>query len=292
MPTIFRHRVTIGTLDFNDGTLRPTDAQHWGIDVLDGWKAGPDITLVANDLGGDRDGEVAAEYSAYKARHLIIGGYVVAPSEEAAEELHDKLVREALPRNQNILLARYEAVPKYMRVRRDGPVETEWPLPNGFRWQTTVRADDPLKYDMETSSGTASPTGVSTNGRIYPRVYPLRYNSGTEDSSGVTRQVTLYNRGTAYSYATAVLYGPLQSGGWRLSNDTVGTDIRYPVTLGLNDRLEINFQQETALLNGYPLVAEAFGDFWRVAPGENIIKLYADDAPGAGFTVSVDSAWE
>jgi hypothetical protein len=292
MVTIHKHRVTLGTLDFNDRLLKPVGAQHWGVDVLDGWKAGPDLSLVSNDLGGDRDGEVAAEYSAYKARHLIIGGYVVAPDEETAEELHDRIVRESLPRNQTILLARYEAVPKYMRVRRDGPVETDWTLPNGFRWMATLRADDPLKYDMEASSGTASPTGVSTNGRIYPRVYPLMYSSGVGDSTGATRQVTLFNRGTTYSYATAVLYGPLTSGGWRLSNDTVGTDIRYPVTLGDNDRLEINFQQESALLNGYPLVAEAFGDFWRVAPGENIIKLYANDAPGAGFTVSVDSAWE
>src|SRR5687767_993204 len=100
MPTIFKHRVSLGTLDFNDILLRPVGAQEWGVDILDGWKRGPGMSLVANDLGGDRDGEIAAEYSPYAARHLIIGGYVVAPSEAEAEALHDIIVRDGCPRNQ------------------------------------------------------------------------------------------------------------------------------------------------------------------------------------------------
>lgn len=289
MPTIFRHKVQIGPVSFNDRSLFPEGAQQWGVDIMEGWRSGPERKVVSVELGGDVDGEAAVGSFAMKARHLIVGGYILAATAERAEELHDILIREALPGGKEIVMVRHESTPKFLRVRREGPIETEWPLENGFRWSTAIMAPDPLKYALNSVEGSGGVSGLSSGGRTYPRLYPLVY---TTISGGSDHSVALFNAGTVSTPPMAVLTGPLVRGAWRLANETVGSYLQFDVSLLPGDILEIDFRNEIALLNGYPITATVVGDFWRVVPGANIIKLYADSIPGAGFTVSIQSAWE
>lgn len=289
MPTIFRHKVAIGTAVFNDGSVRPIGAQEWGIDVLEGWKTSPELTVRSTELGGENDGEVLGSYFPLRGRHLIVGGYVLAATEEEAEELHDALLRDAVPRNKDILLTRYESVPKFLRVRREGAVETTWPLPNGFRWSAALIAPDPLKYAVDQTIGSGGVVGVGSGGRRYPRRYPLRYATAIASTDA---GVVLTNEGTAPTSPVATLFGPLGRGVWWLVNETVNEELRFDVGLVAGDTLEIDFREEVALLNGFPVSATVTGDFWKVVPGPNRIKLYAEEAPGAGFSITIYSAWE
>lgn len=291
MPTIFQHPVELGPVTFNDLPWHPPEAQAWIMDVLEGWKTSPDVRVRSTELGGSRDGEVSASYFPLSSRVLIVGGAVKAATPQNAEILHDLLLREAVPRNQAIKVVRYEdAGAKYVTAKRSGPVETEWPMPDGFRWQTTLMAEDPFKYGLIPEEATAGPAGLSSSSFTFPISFPLVFtgDAGTSDSSA-----GIFNAGTApSSHILATITGPLSAGAWRLRNDTAGEEITFDVGLTATDTLIIDFATETALLNGYPISSAVAGTFWKMLPGSNAIRLYADYDPGTTLTVTAESAWE
>ena len=290
MPTIFKHPVSLGTQTFNDPSAKPDGAVTWIIDVLDGWKDTPEPQVRSTPLGASQDGSSSADFFPYESRFITIGGAVYATDEAAAEALHDLIVRDVVPRNKDLFLSRDEAVPKFVTCRRSAAVETEWVMPNGFRWQTTVQCDDPLKYSPSIVSGSAGVASGLTYYRTYPRIYPLSY---TISGSGDTSSVGINNAGTA---ATSQIYvsitGPLPANAWRLRNDTNNGEFSVNVGLGTTDSLEISFATQTVKLNGYEIAYQLQGDFWKMDPGTNIIRLYADYNAASTFTVVARSAWE
>lgn len=290
MPTIFRDKVTAGDITFNDRTEWPSvNAVEWGLDVLDGWSETPELDAPFAPLGSV-DGEVPGEFFAARGKPLIIAGYVHATTRLDAELLSDVIVRDAFPRNREIEIVRYEAVPKVMRVRRNGPIEMSWVGPYAFRWAVPTRAADPFKYGLTSSSDSAGVAGQSVGGRTYPRMYPLVY---TTIASGTAERAVLTNTGTTDSKRlTIVINGPLVTGGWRLVNETTDDTLKFDVGLAASDTLEIDFKTETALLNGFPISSTMSGDFFPIVPGVNIIKLYGDFDPDTSFTATVFSAWE
>lgn len=291
MTTIFRDKVTAGPANevtFNDAALKPAGAVVWGLDTLEGWDRTPEIDFISTSLGGSVDGEVAAAFAPARARHLLVAGYCMASSRAAAASLYDVLVRDAFPRNREILLTRYEPVPKFLRVRVSAPRQIDPVGPTNFRWVAELTAVDPFRYGLTVISGSAGVAGQSSGGRTYPRTYPLEYATVTEGSAN---SVTLVNEGTAGSFPFATLHGPIEPG-WRLSNDTTDKAVQFDIGLGSGDELEIDFRQGTARLNGFPITALITGDFWEVEPGPNIIRLYGTFDPSASFDISANSAWE
>jgi len=288
MPTIFRDKVTVGTTTFNEVGTMPSGAQVWGIDVLDGWKRGPALEYTVNKIS-DVDGEILGEVQSAKARYMTVSGYVLASSRATSESLEDVLVN-TFARNTDLVLARYESIPKFVTCRRVGPIEVTNPMENGWRFTVDLMCPDPFKYSLAPvgplSAGVA---GLSSGGRTYPRTYPLVY---TTVVSGSENRVVLTNAGTASSSPTVTITGPLVKGGWRLSNDTTGEDLSMDVGLATGDVLLIDFANELVYVNGFLVGPSVLGDFWRVVPGVNIIKLYADYDPASTFTISVYSAWE
>lgn len=293
MPTIFRDIVTIGPLGaevtFNDPTDLPAGAVMWGLDVMDGWDDTADMNTPSTELGGGSDGEVAADFFSYKARHMLLSGYVMGATRLDAAALRDVIARDALPRNVDLLLTRQEAVPKWMTVRVAGKREVQMVGPQAFRWIQPVMSEDPFKYSTTSQTEMAGVAGVSSGGRVYPRTYPLTY---TTIASGESNSAVVNNLGTAPTSPLVTLFGPLDSGGWRLSNETTNKSIRFNIGLGPTDIMVIDFKQQIALLNGFPVTATIVGDFWKVEPGVNVIKLFADFDPGSGFSITINSAWE
>jgi hypothetical protein len=290
MPTIFRDKVTAGSVTFNDPLARPAGALSWGCDTLEGWSDTPEIDVVSTPQGGHTDGEVAGDFFPASARHMIVGGWGNAATRADAESLSDVIIRDAFPRNQLIRLTRYESVPKFLDCRVSDKRTIQWVGPYSFRWVVPVMAPNPFKFGLTPEIG--GPVGVagqSTGGVAFPITFPFSF---TTISAGSENSIILVNRGTASSFPVVTLHGPLVKGGWRLSNDTTGDDIRFNVGLGATDVLVIDFGAQTALLNGAVVTSSITGDFWSVVTGPNVIKLYADFDPAASLSATVYSAWE
>lgn len=298
MPTLFRDKVEVGPsgapVTFNDYSLKPAGSIHWGMDTLDGWDSSSELEVTSLAIGGGVDGEILGGYFPAKGRHMTASGFVTALDRDNAEALQDVVIGDAFPANRDLILARYESIPKYLRARVSGPYQIERVGPANFRWIVPLVAGDPFKYDLDppnSSAGTAGVAGQSVGGRSYPRTYPLQYTAvttGSEDANFVT----LYNRGTADTYAIVSVNGPLTKGAWRLSNETTGEDVRFDVGLSAGDTLLIDFKEGTAFLNGFPVTASISGDFFKIVRGPNIIKLFGDFDPAAGFSASIESAWK
>lgn len=289
MPTIFKHMVFADGVSFN--STPPDGAQVWGLDVMEGWKTSGDVEEQSTELGSYRDGVSASSFFPVRRRYITLGGYVLAATELDAEALHDRLVRDAFPRNKNITLTRFEAVPKYVMCRRASSIEIDWSaVPTGFRWQTTVLCEDPLKYELSLHSAQTGIAGTLAGGHSFPVTFPMTFNSG---SGGGENSVGVNNLGTAHSPAIkATITGYLGKGAWRLQNDTTGEYIGFDTAIQTSDTLVIDFKEQTAMLNGYPISAAYFGNYWKLAPGPNTIRLYAEYDPNALVTIEHSSAWE
>lgn len=290
MPTIFRQQVQINGVRFNDPLNIPVGAQAWGLDVCDGWKDTPEPDVRSTPFGIVRDGSTSSDFFSYPARYLTLGGYVVAADELGAEILQDYLLTTVFPRNTAVMLIRYESVSKFVLGKRASKFEVEWTVPNGFRWQVTFQCDDPLKYSPGVQIASGGVSGSVKYGRTYSRVFPMTYtNTGAGDNSSLA----ITNNGNASSTQFFVsINGPLAAGGWRLRNDSNNGELIFSLGLSSTDLLGINFATQVATVNGYPVAYTLTGDFWKLDPGVNIIRLYADYDPLTSMTVSARSAWE
>lgn len=294
MPTIFRDKVILNEVVFNDPLSAPEGAGDWAVDVLSGWHETPEMDAEFAPKG-IVDGEVPPETFPIRGRTILIGGYVTAASRLRLEELWDIIVRDALPRGVPLRLERHEAVPKYTTAYLFGPREPAWygnayAGPYGFRWGATLRCPDPYKYGLTPQILSAGVAGFSSGGRTYPRTYPLEYMT---DNAGEGEKVIMLNSGTGNSKHLVVdLTGPLIKGAWRLVNETTDGLIKFDVTLAGGDHLIVDFYNETAMLNGSEVSASITGDFWSLVPGPNVLKIYADYDPLAGFTATAHPAWE
>lgn len=288
MATIFRQKVISNAVTFND--VLPAAAASFGLDILDGWKDTGDPEESSVELGSYRDGVSSASFFPVRSKFVTVGGYVYATSEANAETLADTLVRDAFPRNQEFLLTRYEAVPKFMKVRRSSAVEFDWSaVRTGFRWSTTLMAQDPFKYALTPQVSSTGVSGGVVSGHTFPVTFPMTFGTGSSAIIGAG----IINSGTAYSSNFSVLIdGPLRKGAWRLANDTTGQSLGFNVAVSATDQLVIDFQSQIAMLNGFALSDDYTGNFWQLAPGSNTIRLYAEFDPSASATITAYSAWE
>jgi Phage tail protein len=290
MPTIFRDKITVGDVTFNDPLDEPLGGIiHWGLDVLDGWHTTPELDANFTPLGSI-DGEIAADFFASRGKQLTVGGYVNCVDRATAETVWDLIVRDAFPRNVELSLARYETTPKQMFVRRNGPIEPFWVGPMAFRWGVPLRAADPFKYSLTTSTDDSGVAGHGSGGRVYPRTYPLTYTTTFDAES---ESAVINNTGTAESSRFVVnLHGTLPSGSYRIVNETTGEFLKPMMGLASTDTATIDFHTQLITLSGYSVQPDINGDFWRLVPGVNVIKLEGTFHPLATMSVTAYSAWE
>lgn len=300
MSTIFRHKVhasplvngmEVETVTFNDSTFLPLSALSWGMDIMEGWKTTGELEEQSTELGSYRDGVSAASFFPIRRRYITVGGYAYAATELQAEELYDWIIKMAFPRNCPIKLARQEAVPKYVMCRRSSSIEVDWTaVQTGFRWQTTLLCEDPLKYSLATTTVSGGIAGTLAGGHTFPVTFPHTFDSG---AGGGDASLGVDNQGSADSPAlVATLTGYLGKGAWRLANDTTGEFISFDTAVQTTDELVIDFRAQTALLNGYPISANYLGSYWKLIPGPNTIRLYAEYDASSTVTLEYSSAWE
>lgn len=296
MPTILGDKITCvssaGSISFNNKPALGTDwpgAIKANIDDMPDWPQTVDLNVISTPRGFG-DGAYTAPRFPAKSRVLTVGGYIVAPSRATLDAMWDRVALYAFPQDVDIRFTRYESVPKYVTARLAGPISiTQYLGAEGaLRFETTLLCSDPFKYDASnTLSGTSGVAGVSTGGRTYARVYPLVYGTAAQGSGN---QVILTTIGTAPSTPFFTIHGPLASG-WRLENSTTGAEEAFDIDLTTGDVLTIDNASKTALLNGNPVNGLLSGDWWTLAQGANVIKLFGDYNATASFTVTAVSRW-
>jgi hypothetical protein len=295
MPTILGDKVTIqsssGVWAFNDSGSIATwpGALKMNIDVLDGWSETFPLDVISVPRGIGDGNYTAARFPA-RARNITVGGYITAPSRAVLDTNWDAIVLRAFPQDETLRIARYEPVPKYVTGKLAGPLAITQYLgrEGALRWEGIVLCSDPYKYDAtSTLSGTTGIAGLSTGGRTYPRTYPLKY---VTVGSGSGNSISLTNIGTAKTYPVITITGPLNNG-WRIENSTTGDTLSFDVSLSTGDVLVIDNLGKFATVNGSPINGLLSGDWWSLAPGPNVVKLFGDYNATATFTVVANSRW-
>jgi phage-related protein len=296
MSTILGDKVTcastMGSIAFNNVASVSTD---WPgvikarIDELSGWDDTVDLNVISVPKGFG-DGAYTAPRFPAKSRMLTVSGYLVAPNRATLDLNMDRLALYAFPQDTDIVLTRFQPVPKYVTARLAGPISIAQyqGAEGGLRFEAILLCSDPFRYDaLNTLSGTSGVAGLSTGGRTYKRVYPLVYGT---TALGSGNQVLLYNVGTAVTYPTFTIHGPLPSG-WRLENSTTGAEEAFDIDLSTGDTLVIDNANKQAYLNGSLVNGLLNGEWWSLAPLGNVIKLFGDYNATASFTVTAVSRW-
>jgi tail protein len=295
LSTIQRDKITVqsnaGTYSFNDAASLADwpGAYTMAVDDLPGWRDTVDVNVISEPRGAG-DGNYTATRFPAKSRMVIIAGYYLATNRAAVDSLFDLIVSHAFPEDTDIKLTRYEPTPKYVTCRVAGPVlDIEYsPVEGWQRWEATLLCSDPFKYDaVNTLSGSTGIAGLSIGGRTYPRVYPLVYST---TPGGTGNQITVNNIGTAKTYPVLTIVGPLASG-WRAENSTTGGQLAFDVSLSTGDVLVIDNQAKYATLNGSPVNGLLIGDWWSLARGINVVKLFGDYNATATFSLTAKSRW-
>lgn len=300
MSTIERDKVVVshefGGATFNDSVAVAVNwpgAFEVNIDDLKGWRSTTGVTVIRTPRGTG-DGDYIADRFPKKSRMIEVEGYITAPTRAQLDDLFDSVVVQAFPNDVDITITRYEPTPKYVVCRLAGEIEDLGYLVDAhgvdmMRWGATLLCADPLKYDaVNTLAGSSGVAGVATGGRSYPRTYPLHYNVS---SSGGGNQVSLFNEGTTDAPALLDIWGPLPLG-WRVELSNTGDFISFNTALSTSsDHLIIDTAAKSALLNGSSVNGLLGGTWWKLRPKANVIRLYGNYDPAAGFTVTAKSAW-
>jgi hypothetical protein len=296
VPTILGDKVTCissaGAVAFNNAASIGVDwpgAIKVCIDDVPQWQDTVDLNVISVPRGFGDGAYTAARFPA-KSRVLTVGGYVVAPTRLLLDQTFDRMALLAFPQDEDIQFTRFEPIPKYVTARVAGPITVEQyhGREGGLRFEATLLCSDPFKYDaLNTLAGSSGVAGLSTGGRTYPRVYPLVYGTTAQGSAN---QVILSNIGTAKTYPKFQIDGPLASG-WRLENSTTGDEESFDITLSTGDILVIDNGAKSAYLNGNLVNGLLNGDWWQLAQGTNVVKLFGDYNATASFTVTAVSRW-
>jgi hypothetical protein len=292
VPFFFREPVTFdspnGQVRFNDSTTLGdlTSDQAW-LDQLDGWTATVKPVVVTSQRAVGDGAYIAKKFYA-QGRVLMVGGMIATNSESETEQAWQQLVHLAFPLNEDIRVTHYGPTPMYLDVRVISDVRVTQFMDEGFRFEVDLMSEGSYLLDaINTLSDTAGIVGTSTGGMTFPLTFPLDFN-GT--SAGEGNVVVLTNIGTAPSRPVVTITGPLDQG-WRLENTTTGEFLSFDVALGAGQIMTIDFQTQSADINGSSVTGLVDGDWWDIIPGTNIIKLFGNYYAASTFTVTAKSAW-
>jgi len=289
MSSMFRDKITVNGVEFNTlaSIFAYPGALRLGIDRIEGWRGTAEVDVIMTKIGF-ADGEIAASRFSSRARYMTLEGYVQAQGRDFTEDILNDLIWDAFPYNQDIELVRYEPVPKKITVRVAGAIENPQPTDDGYRFLVPLVAPDPHKYALtDLPANPIGISGMSGGGVNFPINFPVSY--GTEET-GQSNVMVLSNEGNAYAPFVATLIGPIEQG-WRIENTVNGDFVAFSVSLNTGDTLVIDTKEETALLNGYSVDGRLVGDFFRLPPRGNAIRLFGQYNPTAQLTISAQSTW-
>lgn len=125
----------------------------------------------------------------------------------------------------------------------------------------------PYPFFLSSAENSQQITPFVGGGGAIPAAIPFSLAVG---GSGA---VTVANDGNGEAFPTVTLYGSLENPS--LLNETTGESLSIAYTLATStDFIVLDFYNRTALLNGITNINQyVTGDWWRLKPGNNDIKL-------------------
>lgn len=115
-----------------------------------------------------------------------------------------------------------------------------------------------------------------------------RFYSQTLNSSTITSSSTLVNAGNEYTEPTFIITGP--GTGFTITNTTTGESFYIDYTLIAGQKININITEKTVILDDITNIYDKItGDFFSLAPGNNVITIAVDS--GSGVQTSLITSW-
>lgn len=164
-------------------------------------------------------------------------------------------------------------------------VQAQWKAPDGI-WESADLVTETINADI-----------AATVGLDWPITFPISFEPTSASGAGVVE-----NAGGVPAHFVARLYGPCT--GPELTNETTGETIRFRggdtgLIIAAGDYVEINTRDRTAYLlsltdaSRLSYVDYTVTSWWRIEPGENLIRYHPSDSagPGSAAVIEYRPAW-
>lgn len=275
-------------LTFNSAT--PDDfGVEWWLGELDGFEF-PDVEVTTLPRAG-RDGVWLAP-SWMRARTVTLRGTLVAPDLATAQQAVNRLAALAALQRSAGVLAVYEHDATQLDVRLAGRVRFDRSLAEGrhVEFEVPLVAADPRRYGLVEQSVTFGTEAAEAAGDGFEFDLELDFEFGSE---GVITGGTLVDvAGTIATPPHFTFRGPCAQPS--IANLTTGETWRWSGSLLAGERLEVDVDAATVLLNGtgnrYYLVHPS-SVWWLLLPGRNVLSYAAAGAGTGDVTVKWRPAW-
>lgn len=217
-------------------------------------------------------GRFAPSRSTWNAEMIRLRNAFIAPSDETELQITVRLRDEVL-----VALGALTA--------RALPADYSYSS-YGAKLSLQFECADPNKYGLVLKNNALGLTGITTDGLIYPLVYPLTYGTPRQPSTG-----TITNEGNIETPLRIYFRGPLNNPS--LINQTTGKKLRFVISLGETDILSVDTRTGAVLLNGTvdrlytrDTTSSPIRLFTAV-PGDNSMR-FAADSYGIGAQVAFE----
>lgn len=234
-----------------------------------------------------------------RGRVISAEGMIVAPSRGRLRETERALRRacQASTRTWRLLidgrvgdprLASYVRTSEPLVSADEGDTTQGW----GKQWRVAFHSPEPWLHAATAGQVTATPPPGGAGGIVFPLVFPLVFTGPASTPSGVTA----IQGGDAPAWPTITLNGELLNP--VVWNVTTGERIALRTMIYDGEAVTIDMRTRAVRSNGtggvnrYQTVDRAISTWWRLTPGENLIRLIADGAgPQGAATVTWNDAY-
>ena len=269
--------ISLNGIVFNSIDVLPDGSPGcaWLIEDIEGWWEHADLELFDDPRTPYEDGNYYSS-GRYNAREITIVGRIIPPPGEVVSGVPQPFIVQArnalnkavsLVRTIGVLQVNETDAAKIAYVQlADKPLTKFNTISNHLSFSITLRASDPRKFSAELRQ-VSIPIPTPSSGRLYNRTFPQTY--GIAGTGGVEYAVNL---GEYQTPAKLRVHGPVNSPA--IKHHESGAELRFDLTVGLGEWLDIDLQARSAVLSGESPERAALlpGSKWfQLAPGINTI---------------------
>lgn len=282
----------IYTLGSWEGNVTDDHGVDWIVEAEDGWSSSPPVRATRTERP-TADGAFGGP-GFYGSRVINLQGRAVASARASMLAAKDRIKAAIGPRSLVALRVDEAHMARTAMVRLSDTIDLSDKGARSFAWSLTVVADDPRRYDVNSSTASTFLPSTDATGRTYPRTYNYSYpTTGVQYGS-----VFFHNRGD-YDQCPGVItvWGPVIDP--FIAHVQTGRLLAFDIDLDEGQYLEIDLLTRTAKLNGTASRAGAItqGSSWFMfVPGVNEIQFRGEVGPSSGgsepvMQVTAASAW-
>lgn len=261
----------------------------WIVTDESGWSDGAPIRLTTSDKEGADGGRSGPPLLG--PRLISLKGKAIAPDRitmlAAKDRLHTLAMgtRGAYPLVvAEAHLTRRALVKPFAEPKaRDGGEKR-------FDYEINVRADDPLRYAVDPTTGATTLPPDSQGGVTFPLTFPWTFGT-----PGVNTDTAMYltNAGNTDVLPVLTINGPVVNPS--VQNVTTNRITALGISLVASESLVLDFTAKTVLLNGTANRRRSLlptSTWWPLVPGINEIRFRAAAYTTATASITYRSGWK